>query len=492
MGSANSGVSDWTQFQGSASHSGFSSSPGPTSDAEVWESTIGGSNDGIIASGNIVIVSRPDAVGFEGLSVSNGDSLYNYTTKPPNYCPDYNGAMGSTYPAVQGDLIFYEVYQEPGGNCGLFLSPDQWSPALGIDYLNNQPGYYIPIVPANVESPAYSWGLVAAANGNIYFAGFGNNVLASFLPSSQSELWNVTLSGDVGTVPTVGGSEILIGFTNNKTVEAVSTSGLPLWNFSLDAPPSDTPSYSDGDFFVGTANGTLYALDSSGQIAWKDELVANIQATPAAANGYLYVGTDNGTLYGINAADGTIDWDSDLGGLVQASPVVASNGVVYAGTTMGDLFALNATSGAQIWAVNIGAAVSEGLVLQDGYLLVMDASGVLHAFGTPVSSQGSGTSTIAESGTIQSATSPLGGTITQTSTRSVTSTVTAQTIVTLNPPPTVAQGALASTTSSAAKAAGGFVSNLFNFNSTASDAEWSFIAVVILLIFGVHEWRKGR
>ena len=381
------GVGDWSQFHGNASHAGFSRYPGPVKPAVAWTYDLGGSRDGVIAVNGIVIVSEPDSSNLTGLSESNGSLLYQYSTKPPNYCPDGATVTESSYPAVSGGLLFTEIDQGSYTYCGFGLSPDQWSPALGADYLNNQPGYYVPIQPASAESPSYGWGLISSSQGYVFFAGFGSTNLTAFLASTGTLVWTseVYPNGQISTIPTVGGGVIVFGYTNYNQVWGLSeTTGEPLWNFNTTSPVVGTPAYSNGVFYFGTTDGTFYAITSTGNLLWKENFGSAIESTPAIAGGRVFFGSDDGYLRALNATNGNEIWDANLGGQVTSSPVVSSNDIVYAGSTNGMFFGINATSGSIIWQTNLGAAITASPALDNGYLFVVTSNGIVYAFSSEV------------------------------------------------------------------------------------------------------------
>ena len=372
--------------------------------------SIGGARDGLIISNHIVIAAGPDSGNYLGLDETNGSTIYQYSTKPPSYCPMGNTVVQSSYPAVSGDLLFAEIDQASGTNCGYGLNPPQWSPALGADYLNNQPGYYVPIDAPNGESALYGYGLVAAAEGHVFFSGFRTNHLETFIASSGEQVWDTTTPGVVDTIPTFGDGEILIGYSDVANVSAVSTSGEVLWNVALSSSVLSTPSYSNGVFYFGTNGGTLYAVNGSGSILWSKNISSPIESTPAISDGRVFFGADDGYLYALNSADGSLIWRVALGGEVEASPAISSNQMIYIGSTSGMFYGIDATTGRVAWQMNLWSPITSSTALDNGYAFVADSSGVIHAIVdasaiTTTSSTSMTTSPITTSSTSQSTTS---------------------------------------------------------------------------------------
>jgi eukaryotic-like serine/threonine-protein kinase len=90
--------------------------------------------------------------------------------------------------------------------------------------------------------------------------------------------------------------------------------GDELWSFSDTLPGNhfsycSSPVVTSSAVFFGWAEGRIYGLDKSkGTVLWRDTLEGDIISSPAIANGNLYVATTSGYLYAYSlnaAADGT-------------------------------------------------------------------------------------------------------------------------------------------------------------------------------------------
>ena len=117
------------------------------------------------------------------------------------------------------------------------------------------------------------------------------------------------------------------------------------------------PIVAEGNVFVGTMAGRLYAIDSeSGADAWTCETGGAILHTCAAAGGKVFFGNSEGRIYAVNAADGTPCWNVQTGSAVWNAPLV-HDGIVVVGSRDGRLYAAEGESGGLRWAVETGGAV---------------------------------------------------------------------------------------------------------------------------------------
>jgi outer membrane protein assembly factor BamB len=107
----------------------------------------------------------------------------------------------------------------------------------------------------------------------------------------------------------------------------------------------------DGNVFVGTEMGNLYALDAkTGDQVWVRSIGAPIVNSVSAGEGKIFFGAMDGTVYALNAQDGSDAWARHLlwrHGFSTA-PVLA-DGKVMLGGRDGRFYALASSSGNVAW-----------------------------------------------------------------------------------------------------------------------------------------------
>jgi outer membrane protein assembly factor BamB len=188
-----------------------------------------------------------------------------------------------------------------------------------------------------------------------------------------------------------------------------AATGMLKWNYS--SPEGFyffTASVSNGVVYAGAAldvyNGRLvslgavYALDAAtGTLLWQSPIAGTLgpadnliyPGTPAVANGVVYLGTykpedkNFGCLYAIDAHSGAHLWQFKTGGSV-SSPAVA-NGVVYFGSGDGNLYALDAKTGIPLWKYTSGERYFSSPAVVNGmlYVATVDWEGHIYAFHLP-------------------------------------------------------------------------------------------------------------
>jgi outer membrane protein assembly factor BamB len=103
----------------------------------------------------------------------------------------------------------------------------------------------------------------AVANGIVYVAGNGNNILRALNASTGAYVWNYTASAAVYT-PSVANGIVYFGCNDNNIYALNASTGAPYWTFPTGGFVNDAPSIANGVLYVASQDGKLYALDLSG------------------------------------------------------------------------------------------------------------------------------------------------------------------------------------------------------------------------------------
>jgi outer membrane protein assembly factor BamB len=186
-----------------------------------------------------------------------------------------------------------------------------------------------------------------------------------------------------------GGEATLTGYHINNMILALDLeTGKLLWNYSFPAPamplqsPSwsfSTPVFSDGKVIAGNMNdagANLFAFEAvNGSLLWNTSVGAIGKAAPVVYNNTVYIVSELKTVDGIakktkvsaiNIDDGSIRWNVTLGRtlitppsfdltycLAQSTPAIANN-VLYVTSPDGWVTALDISkNGTGIWAVQL-------------------------------------------------------------------------------------------------------------------------------------------
>jgi polyvinyl alcohol dehydrogenase (cytochrome) len=142
---------------------------------------------------------------------------------------------------------------------------------------------------------------------------------------------------------------------------------------------------------VGGKSGDYVVLDrTTGDLVWKTNLtkggnVGGVMSTAAVGDDDIYVASNNrgnGTVFALDAEDGSISWQHEVGELILGGSMALANDVLYRGTFGGTALALDMTDGTVLWSNDVNTALAGGFAIVDSTLYIgygAPAAGTLNA-----------------------------------------------------------------------------------------------------------------
>lgn len=187
-----------------------------------------------------------------------------------------------------------------------------------------------------------------------------------------------------------------IAATENKTSKDVDLSQ-PMtigWRYDSDQTIGLTPARDYERVYLPLAEGVIVSLSASnGQLNWRSEMGGEISASPVADSQHVYVASETGKPEaGTRRATGALRAVGREGGLTQwmrtlAMPLrgslIVGNGKLFGGSADGRIYAFDAKTGAARWTHDYGSSFNAQPVLsgsrlyigaEDGNLLALDES----------------------------------------------------------------------------------------------------------------------
>lgn len=174
------------------------------------------------------------------------------------------------------------------------------------------------------------------------------------------------------------------GVSSDSQIGASNVSSLTqAWNFTTGDMVTGTPLIADGVVYAGSWDGKMYALrERDGSLLWDFnagtlridacDTTYGIDSTAALVNGKLYFGTGLSQLISLNAANGQLNWrtqlaDPNLAFHIWGSPLVF-DGKIYVGLAshcvnpciIGRLVCVDASDGRVLWSFATAAEGSTG------------------------------------------------------------------------------------------------------------------------------------
>jgi outer membrane protein assembly factor BamB len=145
------------------------------------------------------------------------------------------------------------------------------------------------------------------------------------------------------------------------------------WTAHLGAPFYSSPLAVGGALYVVSNTGIATALDAAtGSIRWQTALGGSVLMTPALDGTTLIVGTHDtpSRLFALDTGSGSIKWSVPFTGPIRSEPVI-TNGLIVVGTAGGDpppaghclqggAFGVNETTGAVRWKWFVSPVAANG------------------------------------------------------------------------------------------------------------------------------------
>jgi outer membrane protein assembly factor BamB len=366
--------------------------------APLWTATVDGSRTG------------PPVVSTRGVHVTDGEAVYGFDVRTGTRLwknPPTPEAFEGTYqPVVVGDRLMVGH----GDSGGRIVNTRVLDPATGlptgelsragqVDGVRGSTVLLRTSVYGSLTPAAVTFIVVDADDGTLRnFGGIEvhDDIFDTGLPLTlgRQRLYHAGpgLPGPGAPPPTdwtIGVRAFPLDPPAEASCPPLNT--CPLWATALDGSPTGPPvlAADESTVYAGTTAGRVYALDAAdGHVLWQAQLGSAVTAAPALADGTLFVPVADGHLValdaaGCGAATCAPTWTATIGGAGQ-QPAVAG-GVVFVGTAGGTVDAVVAAGCGHptcppIWTHDVGAPVTGAPAVSNGRLYVGTQAGHLFAF----------------------------------------------------------------------------------------------------------------
>ncbi len=183
---------------------------------------------------------------------------------------------------------------------------------------------------------------------------------------------------------------------NGKTSKYVSL-GEPLvlsWRYDTPATINLTPAYDDERVYLPLAGGVIVSLQAkNGQLNWRSEMGGELSASPVANNQMVFVASETGKPEaGVRRATGALRALGREGGVTQwmrtfemplRGALTLTDGKLFGASSNGRVYAFDSSTGAVLWFYDYGAPFNGQPVVsgsrvyvgsEDGNLLTFDVA----------------------------------------------------------------------------------------------------------------------
>lgn len=178
-------------------------------------------------------------------------------------------------------------------------------------------------------------------------------------PSEPTVLWTHFLSDPIASSASVANGIVFVGTIGGTFYALELSTGETVWSFSTGTSISSTPAIEDGLVIFGSKEpGRIYALDEyTGIVRWTYKIPdgSSIFSSPTIKDKRVFVTSSDGYLRSFTLFEGSLLWETYVGGNITASPAVFGDTVCIAGI---GVEAFDEFTGTQKWRIYFSWPVS--------------------------------------------------------------------------------------------------------------------------------------
>lgn len=298
--------------------------------------------------------------GFYAIDLQNGEEKWKFEE-----------ALASSFPAVVKDTVYF-------------------STATGTFYALNTNGevkwtFKGPYSGSIASSPALTEGMVVYG----YGPGFsGQGGMCALDQETGEQRWVFSENGLDPTSPAIAEGKVVFVSVNGSLYGIELRTGKKVWRFPGQGYTRCVPAIAEGLVFFGVndkdpfakdAKGIFYAISlKDGQKVWERFLDSPVVSSAAVSTGIVCFGCADGTLYALDTKTGQEKWRFQTIGEMGEPSIVGTKVLVPGGDAQ--IHVLDLHSGKELAKSQVKLDVIFGPVYCEGWVIVSDTKGVLHAF----------------------------------------------------------------------------------------------------------------
>ena len=269
----------------------------------------------------------------------------------------------------------FSAYSEVGNQLWTFQAGDSIFASPTIDgegnvYVGSLDGKLYCVDAAGLElwsAQTGDWIESSAAlspDENTVYVGSWDNKLYAINTENGSTLWSVETGSLISSSPSVADDGSIYFGGTDGFLYGLNSDGTLKWEIFVGGEMDSSVAIgTSGELYVASSEGIVYSFDEFGQELWSFEIPEELGATGRetlivsscmlSGSGELYVGCSNYFFYALDTIDGSMLWNFETSGEIDASPTMSIDGNILMSSRDGFVYSLN-SEGGLIWKTDIG------------------------------------------------------------------------------------------------------------------------------------------
>jgi outer membrane protein assembly factor BamB len=269
----------------------------------------------------------------------------------------------------------FSAYSEVGNQLWTFQAGDSIFASPTIDgeenvYVGSLDGKLYCVDAAGLElwsAQTGDWIESSAAlspDENTVYVGSWDNKLYAINAENGSTLWSFETGSLISSSPSVADDGSIYFGGTDGFLYGLNSDGTLKWGIFVGGEMDSSVAIgTSGELYVASSEGIVYSFDEFGQELWSFEIPEELGATGREAlivsscmlsgSGELYVGCSNYFFYALDTIDGSMLWNFETSGEIDASPTMSIDGNILMSSRDGFVYSLN-SEGGLVWKTDIG------------------------------------------------------------------------------------------------------------------------------------------
>jgi len=232
----------------------------------------------------------------------------------------------------------------------------------------------------------------------VYF-GSDDGYVYCLLGRSGRILWKSDLKAEVVNEPRLTQEALYVTAADGTVAALNNSTGQMIWSYRKNPPTGFTSFGHPGVALVenklatGFATGEVVVLDASdGAVIWERDLgedvnvhadqsgsapLLDVDATPVVDGDTVYAASLAGGLYALDLSSGSVRWRRN--DITQATGITLDSGMLYVSRAASGITAVDARDGSTLWNRRFDAGVLTTPILYNDIILLADSQGGVYA-----------------------------------------------------------------------------------------------------------------
>lgn len=207
--------------------------------------------------------------------------------------------------------------------------------------------------------------------GDVFMSTVFDGTVVSVDGSTGNENWSKTDISDVDPPLSVSNGTVYAAPPNDGVYSIDASTGAENWVYPNGFRFRSAPIVSDGFVYIGNSNAELFKLDVvDGTEDWVFTADDSVEKTVVVTSDTVFAPDNIGNMYSIDVQSGTQNWQTSISGAPTA-PVLL-NGNLYLSNDNGNIVVIDASDGSVLADENVGGTFNDPIAIGKGLIFTPD------------------------------------------------------------------------------------------------------------------------